>query len=120
MLIKFIKLCFYVYHSIKALFNQSISDYAFLLFYHPKEVLETGEVVFNTDLKKMKVNVKNAQKIFTNALKLLNSDCPKKSCVWCEGKVVYLYIIGFRFNNTAVLCKGLYIKCDTFNNDKGK
>src|SRR3989344_1022198 len=61
-------------------------DYAYLLFYHPKEVLETGEVVFNTDLKKMKVNVKNAEKIFTNALKLLNSDCPKKSCVWCEGR----------------------------------
>ena len=61
-------------------------DYAFLLFYHPKKVLETGEAVFNTDLKKMKVNVKNAEKIFNNALKLLNSSCPKKSCVWCEGR----------------------------------
>ncbi|MEK6952713.1 MAG: PD-(D/E)XK nuclease family protein, partial [Nanoarchaeota archaeon] len=36
-------------------------DYAFLLFYHPKEVKETGEVIFNTDLKKMHVNVKNAE-----------------------------------------------------------
>ena len=61
-------------------------DYSFLLFYHPKKVLETGEAVFNTDLKKMKVNVKNAEKIFNNALKLLNSSCPKKSCVWCEGR----------------------------------
>mgnify|MGYP001587637025 FL=1 len=61
-------------------------NYAFLLFYHPKEVLNTGEVVFNTDLKKMKVDVKNAENIFKNAIKLLNSPCPKKSCVWCEGR----------------------------------
>ncbi len=61
-------------------------DYAFLLFYHPKEVLETGEIVFNTDLKKMHVNVKNAEKIWKKAIKLLNADCPKKSCAWCEGR----------------------------------
>jgi len=61
-------------------------DYAFLLFYHPKEVKETGEVIFNTDLKKMKVNIKNAEKIWNTAIKMLNEDCPKKSCDWCEGR----------------------------------
>ena len=61
-------------------------NYAFLLFYHPKEVLETGEVIFNTDLKKMKVNVKNAENIFESAIKLLNSDCPDKYCDWCDGR----------------------------------
>ena len=61
-------------------------DYAFLLFYHPKEVLEDGNVVFNTDLKKMKVDIKNAEKIFKKAVELLNRECPDKSCVWCEGK----------------------------------
>ena len=61
-------------------------DYAFLLFYHPKEVTPTGEVIFNTDLKKMKVDVKNAEKIFENAIKLLNEDCPKESCEWCDGR----------------------------------
>ena len=61
-------------------------DYAFLLFYHPKEVKETGEVIFNTDLKKMKVNIKNAEKIWNTAIKMLNEDCPKKSCDWCGGR----------------------------------
>ncbi|MFH1365098.1 MAG: PD-(D/E)XK nuclease family protein, partial [archaeon] len=59
-------------------------DYAFLLFYVPKEVLETGEVIFDTTLKKMKVDVKNAETIFNKAIKLLNTDCPKESCEWCE------------------------------------
>jgi hypothetical protein len=61
-------------------------DYAFLLFYVPKEVTETGEVIFDTELVKMKINIKNAETIFKNAIKLLNSDCPEKSCEWCEGK----------------------------------
>jgi len=61
-------------------------DYAFLLFYHPKEVKKTGEVIFNTDLKKMKVNIKNAEKIWNTAINMLNEDCPKKSCEWCEGR----------------------------------
>lgn len=61
-------------------------DFAFLLFYIPKEVLATGEIIFDTELKKLKVDVDNAEKIWKNAIKLLNSDCPKKSCEWCEGK----------------------------------
>ncbi|MBS3071177.1 PD-(D/E)XK nuclease family protein [Candidatus Pacearchaeota archaeon] len=61
-------------------------DYAFLLFYVPKEVNDTGEVIFDTELIKMKIDIKNAEKIFNNAIKLLNSDCPQKSCGWCEGR----------------------------------
>lgn len=61
-------------------------DYAFLLFYIPKEVMATGEIIFDTELVKMKINVKNAEKIFKKAIKLLNSDCPKDSCEWCEGR----------------------------------
>src|SRR3990167_9464673 len=60
--------------------NYETEDYAFLLFYVPKEVLETGEVLFDTHLVKMKVNVKNAEKIFTKAINLLENDCPKKAC----------------------------------------
>src|SRR3989344_1670449 len=58
-------------------------DYAFLLFYVPKEVLPTGEVIFDTELKKMKVSIKNAENIFQNAIKVLNEECPKKTCEWC-------------------------------------
>jgi hypothetical protein len=58
-------------------------DYAFLLFYVPREVIETGEVIFDTHLVKRKVDVKNAEKIFNNAIKLLSGNCPKETCEWC-------------------------------------
>jgi hypothetical protein len=61
-------------------------DYFFLLFYVPKEVMATGEVIFNTELVKMKVDVKMAETTWKKAIKLLNSDCPSKSCGWCEGR----------------------------------
>ena len=59
-------------------------NYAFLLFYYPKEVLESGEVVFNTDLKKVKITPEDAEKLFNKAIKMLSEDCPSKTCVWCE------------------------------------
>jgi hypothetical protein len=61
-------------------------DYFFLLFYVPKEVMATGEVIFDTSLVKMKVDVESAEKVWKKALKLLNSDCPSKCCEWCEGR----------------------------------
>lgn len=61
-------------------------DYAFLLFYVPKEVTETGEVIFDTTLVKRKIDIKNAEKIFKKALELLDGECPKNGCGWCEGK----------------------------------
>ncbi len=64
-------------------------DYGFLLFYVPKQVTPTGEVVFDTTLVKMKTNSKNAEKTWKKALKLLNGSCPKDSgkeeeCEWCK------------------------------------
>ena len=35
--------------------NYETEDYAYLLFYHPEKVNEKGNVIFNTDLIKMKV-----------------------------------------------------------------
>jgi len=61
-------------------------DFFFLLFYVPTDVTETGEVIFDTTLKKMKVDVNMAETTWKKAIKLLNSDCPKKSCEWCNGK----------------------------------
>lgn len=61
-------------------------DFAFLLFYVPKEVLETGEVIFDTVLARRNIDVNNAEKLFNKAIKLLNSDCPNECCDWCEGK----------------------------------
>jgi len=62
----------------------STEDFAFLLFYVPKEVMSTGEVIFDTTLKKIKVDVENAEEIWKRALKLLNSECPSQGCQWCE------------------------------------
>jgi hypothetical protein len=59
-------------------------DYAFLLFYISKEITETGEFIFDTELVKRDVNVNSAESIFINAIKLLNETCPEKSCEWCK------------------------------------
>jgi hypothetical protein len=59
-------------------------DYSFLLFYVPKEVKDTGEVIFDTELVKMPVDVENAEKLWKKALKLLNGECPEEGCEWCQ------------------------------------
>lgn len=61
-------------------------DYTYLLFYHPHEIFEDGHVCFNTDLVKIKVNIKNAEQIFKKAVDLLEGDLPKASdeCHFCE------------------------------------
>ena len=61
-------------------------DFAFLLFYIPKEIMAGGEIIFDTKLVKMKVDTESSGKIWNEAIKLLNSDCPDKSCEWCEGR----------------------------------
>ena len=64
--------------------NYQTEDFAFLLFYVPSEVTETGEVIFDTSLVKMKIDVENAEKIWKKALELLNGECPLEGCEWCE------------------------------------
>src|SRR3972149_705057 len=64
--------------------NYETEDYAFLLFYVPKEVTDTGEVIFDTTLKKVQVNTKNAENMWKKALELLNGECPEKGCEWCS------------------------------------
>jgi hypothetical protein len=60
-------------------------DYAYLLFYHPNKVNSNGDVVFNKDLVKMNISVRNAESIFKNALKVLKGDMPKptEECEYC-------------------------------------
>ncbi len=64
-------------------------DYTYLLFYHPHKVEENGHVCFNTDLVKIKVNIKNAENIFNKAVKVLETEIPIPSeecgfCKWAE------------------------------------
>lgn len=69
--------------------NYETEDYAYLLFYYPKTVHNNGDVDFHAELVKMKINIKNAEKIFEDALKTLNGKMPKASeecgfCKWAE------------------------------------
>ena len=59
-------------------------DYTYLLFYYPKEVSDTGELIFNTKLIKIKTNAEQGKKYFDDAIKLLKEECPEKTCEWCE------------------------------------
>ena len=45
--------------------------------------MPTGEVIFDTELVKMKVDVKMAEKTWKEALELLEGECPNKCCEWC-------------------------------------
>lgn len=46
-----------------------------------KNVKEEQGVYF-----KMNFNIKRAEDVWKKAIKLLNSDCPEKSCEWCDGR----------------------------------
>src|SRR3989344_6878804 len=50
----------------------STEDYTYLLFYYPNKVTETGEVVFDTRLIKIKTSAENGEKVFKKAIALLN------------------------------------------------
>jgi hypothetical protein len=67
--------------------NYEIGNFAFLLFYVPSKVTETGEVIFDTLLKKMEVDVGNAEFLFRKAIDVLKNECPsrERSCEWCQG-----------------------------------
>jgi len=75
-----------IYNFLLRSMGYKTEDYSFLLFYSPSEVLETGEVIFHTELRKVKTSIKDGEKLFQDAIKLLNSECPDKHCVWCDGK----------------------------------
>lgn len=66
--------------------NYETEDYAYLLFYHPDKIDENGRVLFHKDLVKMNIDVKNAEKIFDNAIKVLSGEIPeaKEECGFCK------------------------------------
>ena len=63
-----------------------VEDYAYLLFYYPKEVLSTGEVIFDTKLVKMNAKPENGRKTLNKAIQLLQKRKPKASenCEHCK------------------------------------
>ena len=61
-------------------------DYAYLLFYLPEKVLESGEFVFKTELVKMKTDVDHAEFLFKRAIKIIQEEIPEPSekCKFCK------------------------------------
>ena len=61
-------------------------DYAYLLFYMPEQVMETGEFKFKNELVKMKVDVEHAEILFKRAVKIVKGEMPEagKDCVFCK------------------------------------
>jgi CRISPR/Cas system-associated exonuclease Cas4 (RecB family) len=62
-------------------------DYSYLLFYYPREVSKTGEVIFDTAMKKMKTSALNGEKVFKKAIEVLEMKKPPKAseeCKFCE------------------------------------
>lgn len=61
-------------------------DYTLLLFYYPNKVLETGEVVFDTELRKIKTSVKDGEELFRKAITIISNPIPEPSegCGFCK------------------------------------
>jgi len=61
-------------------------DYTYLIFYYPNKVTETGEVIFDTKLIKVKTSPKRGEKVFKEAIKVLQGKEPKESkdCGFCK------------------------------------
>ncbi|MBI3190310.1 PD-(D/E)XK nuclease family protein [archaeon] len=61
-------------------------DYAYLLFFMPEAINETGHFVFHTDLVKMKINVEHAEQLFHKAIKVVEGEIPDSSdeCKFCK------------------------------------
>jgi len=61
-------------------------DYAYLLFYLPEQVMETGEFKFKNELVKMKVDVEHAENLYKRAVKIIKGEMPEagENCVFCK------------------------------------
>ena len=66
-------------------------NYSYLIFYHPSKVNEKGDVVFHTDIIKMEISVKNAERIFKEALETLSGEIPNSSeeCSFCRWSIAW-------------------------------
>ncbi|MEK7559767.1 MAG: PD-(D/E)XK nuclease family protein [Patescibacteria group bacterium] len=60
-------------------------DFAYLVYYFPKEVKKNGVVEFSVEPIRVSIDLKRAQKTFEDAVLLLQSSIPKthSSCEYC-------------------------------------
>ena len=74
-----------IYNFLLRMNGYPTEDYAYLLFYVPSEVTETGEMVFDTVLRKVEIEPTIGELFFEEAVNLLKGKCPAKACGWCKG-----------------------------------
>jgi len=58
-------------------------DYSYLLFYYPREVAETGEVLFDTRLIKMATSAERGRSVFKKAIEVLELKKAPKAADGC-------------------------------------
>lgn len=61
-------------------------DYSYLLFYHPHEVAKNGKIDFVTDLVRISVYPSNAERLFSDAIAVLEGKKPAADpeCGFCK------------------------------------
>src|SRR3989338_8165204 len=61
-------------------------DFAYLLFFIPESISETGHFVFHTELVKMAINIRHAEELFHRAIDILQNGIPDVSekCGFCK------------------------------------
>ena len=71
-----------------------VRDFAYLVYYYPKEVKENGEVSFEVKPIKVGTDLKRAQKTFEDAVLLLQGPIPQKHsiceyCLWLGNRAEF-------------------------------
>lgn len=75
-----------IYNFLLAKNGYETEDYAYLLFYYPVGMNATGEIIFETKLVKMDIDIANAERMFNKAIKILEGPEPPSGgeCAVCQ------------------------------------
>ena len=70
-------------------------NYSYLLFYYPNNINKEGNVIFDTKIIKMDVDVKSAEDLFKRAIDTLKGNMPEPSegCEYCKWVDNYIGVI---------------------------
>ena len=69
-------------------------DYAYLVYYYPKEVRSDGVVIFNIKPVKVEIDINRARSLFEDAVALLKGPMPGhhsecEHCSWISSRTAY-------------------------------
>jgi hypothetical protein len=71
--------------------DKKTTDFAYLLFYYPKDVKENGNITFHWNLVKVPIRAENALDLFKKAIECLTDKLPNDRCDYCRPVVFGLY-----------------------------